>query len=115
MHELSIAISMIEMASAQAARLGGAQIEAIHLRLGPLAGVVKEALLFSYEIACQDTPLAGSRLVIEEAPVIIFCHQCQRQEPLLSLENFACPQCHTPSSDIIQGRELEIIALEIAE
>ena len=35
------------------------KVSAVHLRLGALSGVVKDALLFSYEVACQDTPLAG--------------------------------------------------------
>jgi hydrogenase nickel incorporation protein HypA/HybF len=37
------------------------------LRLGSLAGVAREALLFSYGIACEGTSLEGSRLLIDEA------------------------------------------------
>ena len=42
---------------------------------GALSGVVPEALLASYEMACAETPLEGSRLVIEEVPVVVFCPQ----------------------------------------
>jgi len=66
MHELSIALSMIDMASEEVARHGGGRVTALHLKLGHLSGVVKEALTFSYEIACQETPLEGSQLIIEE-------------------------------------------------
>lgn len=66
MHELSIALSIIEGAEEEAQRQGGARVCAVHLKLGPLSGVVKEALLFSYELACEGTSLEGSRLVIEE-------------------------------------------------
>lgn len=66
MHELSIALSMIELASEEVDRRGGGRVSALHLKLGSLSGVVKEALTFSYEIACQGTPLEGSQLVIEE-------------------------------------------------
>ena len=66
MHELSIALSMIDMASEEAVRHGGGRVLALHLKLGHLSGVVKEALTFSYEIACQGTALEGSRLIIEE-------------------------------------------------
>ena len=65
MHELSIALSMIEMAEEEAARAGG-RVTALHLKLGRLSGVVKQALTFSYDIACQGTALEGSQLVIEE-------------------------------------------------
>ena len=57
MHELSIAMSIVELAEEEADRRG-VQIEAVHLKLGALAGIVKEALLSCYEMACENTPLA---------------------------------------------------------
>ena len=50
MHELSIAMSIVEMAEEESERRGGGHIQAVHLRLGLLSGVVKEALLSSYEM-----------------------------------------------------------------
>ncbi len=115
MHELSIAVSLIEAAQEEAERLGSPEIAAVHLRLGPLSGVVKEALLFSYELAAGGTPLEGSKLVIEEAPVLVFCAQCKQRRPIQSLQCFRCSTCDTPSSEVVQGRELEVIGLEIRE
>ena len=66
MHELSIALSIIEGAEEELARQGGGRVCAVYLKLGPLAGVVKEALLFSYGLASEGTALEGSSLVIEE-------------------------------------------------
>ena len=66
MHELSIALSLIEGAEEEVARQGGGRVCAVHLRLGPLSGVAKEALLFSYDVACEGTSLEGSSLIIEE-------------------------------------------------
>lgn len=114
MHELSIAMSIVELAEEEASRRG-VQIEAVHLKLGALAGVVKDALLSCYEMACDETPLQGSRLIIEELPVIIFCTTCQAQHPLNSIQLFCCPKCGTPSDLIVQGKELEVVALEIKE
>ena len=114
MHELSIAMSIVEMAEEEAQRHGG-QVSAIHLKLGALAGVVKEALLSSYEMACEDTPLAGSQLIIEEVPIVVFCSQCQARRGLTSAQWFCCPECGTPTSEIVQGKELEVFALEIQQ
>src|SRR5258707_1168069 len=72
MHELSIALSMIEMATEEAERRGGVRVNALHIKLGPLSGVVKDALLFSYEVATGGTMLEGSRLVIEDVPIVIY-------------------------------------------
>jgi hydrogenase nickel incorporation protein HypA/HybF len=113
MHELSIAMSMIEMAGEEAARQGDARVSALHLKLGPLSGVVKEALLFSYEVASQGTPLEGSRLVIEEVPVTIYCHECEQERALDSIQRFCCPVCGTLTSDVVQGKELLVVGLEL--
>ncbi|MBI1763007.1 MAG: hydrogenase maturation nickel metallochaperone HypA [Acidobacteria bacterium] len=113
MHELSIAVSMVEMAAEEAARHGGVRVKAIHLKLGPLSGVVKEALLFSYDVACEGTPLAGSRLVVEEMPVVVYCNVCRAERPLASIQYFCCPICDTATPEVRCGKELEVVALEI--
>jgi hydrogenase nickel incorporation protein HypA/HybF len=59
--------SIVELATAEAERHTGARVEAVHLKLGALSGVVKDALLFSWDRACQDTTIAGCRLAIEDA------------------------------------------------
>ena len=114
MHELSIAIGIVEAAAEEAQRRG-VKVSAVHLRLGALSGVVKDALLFSYEVACQDTALAGSRLIVEDIPVTIYCAKCREQRVLQALQSFSCPVCGTPSMDIRRGKELEVFALEVPD
>lgn len=114
MHELSIAMGIVEAATEEAQRRG-VQVSAVHLRLGALSGVVKDALLFSYEVACQDTPLAGSKLIVEDVPVVVFCPTCNDRRELTSVQSFSCPECGTPTMNIVQGKELEVFALEVEE
>jgi hydrogenase nickel incorporation protein HypA/HybF len=114
MHELSIAMSIVEMAEEEVDRLQ-VQIEAVHLKLGALSGVAKEALLSCYEMACENTRLQGSRLIIEEVPVVILCPACRVERSLSSIQLFVCPECGAPCSEVRQGRELEVVALEIQE
>jgi hydrogenase nickel incorporation protein HypA/HybF len=114
MHELSIAMSIVELAEEEALRRG-VQINAVYLKLGALSGVVKEALLFSYEIACEETPLKGSRLIIEEVPVVVFCPSCRARRAVSSIQLFCCAECGTPTSEVVQGKEIEVSALEIEE
>jgi hydrogenase nickel incorporation protein HypA/HybF len=115
MHELSIALSIIEGAEEELGRRGNAHATAVHLRLGPLSGVVKDALLFSYDIACEGTLLAGSKLVIEETPIILFCDKCGEERLAVSLQQLSCAICDTPGADIRSGFELEVFALELAD
>ena len=42
MHELSIALNILDIASKEAERNGGGVVQAVHIRLGPLSGVVKD-------------------------------------------------------------------------
>ena len=114
MHELSIAMGIVD-AAVEEAQKRGVQVSAVHLRLGALSGVVKDALLFSYEVACQDTPLAGSRLIVEDVPVMVFCARCNESQQLASVQSFCCPTCGEPTMDVRQGKELEVFALEVQE
>jgi hydrogenase nickel incorporation protein HypA/HybF len=114
MHELSIAMGIVDAAVEESQRRG-VRVSAVHLRLGALSGVVKDALLFSYEVACHGTPLEGTRLVIEELPVIVFCAQCRKMQELPSMQLFQCPECGTPTMDVRQGKELEVFALEVED
>jgi hydrogenase nickel incorporation protein HypA/HybF len=114
MHELSIAMGIVDAAVEEAQRRG-VRVSAVHLRLGALSGVMKDALLFSYEVACQGTALMGSRLIVEDIPVIVFCALCQKECPLRSVQLFVCAECGAPTMDVRQGKELEVFALEVQD
>jgi hydrogenase nickel incorporation protein HypA/HybF len=113
MHELSIAMSIVDMLEEESERLGGGQIAAVHLKLGALSGVVKVALLSSYNLACENTVLAGSTLVIEDVPVAVHCPRCDARRPVRSIQSFCCAECGEPAADVLEGRELLVTALEI--
>ncbi len=113
MHELSIAISIVEVAREEAESRGALGVDVVHLRLGPLSGVVKEALLFSYEVACHQTLLEGSKLFIEEIPILANCPSCKEPRPVQSMQSLCCVECGTPTPEILEGRELMVTALEL--
>ena len=102
------------MAQEEAERLGG-RVCALHLRIGALSGVVPEALLASYEMASFETPLEGSRLIIEDVPVVVYCPQCRADRQLSSVQSFCCSECGTPTPQVERGRELELVAMEIEQ
>ena len=114
MHELSIAMSIVELAQEEA-RQRKVKITAVHLKLGQLSGVVKDALLSCYGMACEGTPLEGTELLVEDVPVEIFCPVCNGPRQLNSTQLFCCPDCETPSAFVVHGKELEVAALEIEE
>lgn len=113
MHELSIALSILDLAADEAERHGG-RIAAVHLKLGPLSGVFKDALLSAYELARESTPLAEAELIVEEVPLAVFCAACAAERELASVWTLVCPVCGAATPEIVRGRELEVVALEIA-
>lgn len=115
MHELSIALSLIRTATAEAARLHASAVRGVHLRWGPLSGVVKEALLGAYEAARAGSPLERASLVIDEAPLLMSCPACGSERPVKSLQEMCCEICGTPAEQLVSGRELVIVALEIEQ
>jgi hydrogenase nickel incorporation protein HypA/HybF len=120
-HELSIACSIIDLASEESEQRGGVAVRAIHIKVGQLSGVAKSALLSAFELAREQSPLAAARLVVEETPIVIRCPTCEIETTLdwpqsfESLPSFCCSRCGIPSSDVRSGRELEVTALEIEE
>jgi hydrogenase nickel incorporation protein HypA/HybF len=113
MHELSIALGIIDGASEEAQRHGARSVHAVHMRLGALAGVVKPALESAFELAREGTMLAGARLDIEDVPAVVHCPACQCDHVLTSLQCFTCPACGSPAAEVVAGRDLEITAVEI--
>jgi hydrogenase nickel incorporation protein HypA/HybF len=112
MHELSIALSLLDLVGDEAGRRG-CRVAAIHLRLGPLSGVAPGALASAYDLAREGTALAAAELVIEEVPVVVSCPACAAEGAPVSPFELRCAACGTPTPDVIAGRELEVVALEV--
>ena len=119
MHELSIANSLVEIATEYLAEERvendeSSVVKSITLRIGALSCVHKSALDFSFELVTKDTPLEGAELKIIDVPVAIFCKSCEHEIDLPGIQRFRCPVCDTPSADIRRGKELDIDTIEIA-
>ncbi len=115
MHELSIVTSVVESVTESLEAYPGARVEEVRLRVGVLAAVVVDSLEFCWGLATEDTPLAGARLVVKTVPVIMHCAHCAADVELDGVQSFRCPRCDAPCSDLRQGRELEIEAIEIED
>ena len=115
MHELSIALNLVEIAESAAREQNVTHVEAVHLRLGVFSGVMPESLEFAYDVVTQGTMLAGSRLIIEEQPLVIYCPLCQLERKLDTIQSLECPVCGIASNEIRQGQEIEIAYLEVTD
>ena len=108
-------MSILDVAQEEADRRGGVRVEAIHVKIGALSGVVSEALISAYELAREQTEFADCRLVVEDVPATVYCPTCRAERPVRSVQWFRCAECDGPVSEVVQGRELQVSALELAE
>lgn len=115
MHELSIALSLIELADETLREYPGERVMTVHLKIGHLSGVVPDALRAAFELAREGTRLSEAVLNIECVPVKLACDQCQGEQLAESVQCLRCSVCGSLSSRVIQGRELDLWALEITD
>ena len=115
MHEMGIALQIVEIATASIPPdLGEVRIARVNLKVGKLAAIVPESLRFCFSVAIKDTPLDGAELKIEELPVLARCNDCDAKWTI-SEPVFKCEACNSGSLEILSGRELDIESIEIAE
>jgi len=115
MHEMGIALQIVEIATASLpSEMEGIKVEKVNLKIGKLAAVVPASLRFCFEVVTKDTPFAGSTLDIKEVPVVVKCRSCH-SEWTVTGPDFTCKTCKDGEVDILTGREIEIISLEVAE
>ncbi|MHC5001923.1 MAG: hydrogenase maturation nickel metallochaperone HypA [Planctomycetota bacterium] len=115
MHELSIAHNLIELASETAAANGADRVVSLQVRVGDLSGVVVEALEFAFEVAREDTPCRNATLVIERVPATVRCPACHAPKTLERLHCFRCPDCDSLAPELLSGRELDLVSIEVNE
>jgi hydrogenase nickel incorporation protein HypA/HybF len=65
-HELSIAIDLVDLACEEMTRRQLSGVLAVHVRIGSGSGVVKDALAFSFDVVAAGTALEGAALRFEE-------------------------------------------------
>ncbi len=110
MHELGIALEIINIVREESSKRNLNRLQEIGIRLGSLSGVDPEALSFSFEAATLDTLLASAKLIIEQIPVRGKCRSCGKE---LQVDDFVfmCPHCDSVDIDITQGQELDLAYL----
>jgi len=112
LHELSICGSIADIAAGYAA---GRPVDVINVRVGQLRQVVPDTLVYCWNLVSGQTPLAGSRIVVETVPARIKCRACAHVTEIGPVPVFACGACGGSDAEVISGEEFLITSLELAE
>ena len=114
MHELSIAVSLVSLATRALTDADETRpVLAVRIAVGDLSGVVPESLEFAWDVATEDTPLEGARLDIQRVMPRVRCPRCETETILATPPRFACAACGERTSDIVAGKELDLVSIEL--
>jgi hydrogenase nickel incorporation protein HypA/HybF len=112
-HEVTVALGLLEGVQATAQEQGIERVTVVHVRIGALSGIVRDALLFSWDVASAETVAEGSELRIEEVPLAVFCERCEDERAPRPGTGLLCPECGIPCPRILRGREMQLVAMEV--
>jgi len=112
LHELSLTQNIVEIAIEHAERESASKICSITLEIGALSGVVPDAVEFAFDVCSKETLAEGAQLKIKRIPALALCQSCEQEIELDHL-TYNCPKCESLALEILQGREMSIIELEI--
>ena len=112
MHEMSIAMNVVEIATSQALQGEARKINSISLDIGSLAGVMIDSLEFCFDAVCKGTMAEGAELNINQIPARGRCRDCTEEFPAETYLT-ACPACGGFKIDIFQGQELKIKTINV--
>lgn len=110
MHELSIAMSIVDIASDYAARDRAKCVSEIEIEVGSLAGVVIDALDFAMEAAVKSTICEGAKWKFIEIIARGLCPEKNKSYEISDLYS-PCPYCGKYGHELVQGKELRVKSL----
>lgn len=114
MHELAIAQNILEIVQQSVPVERAAMVRSVGIRVGKLSGIVPDSLQFCFSVIVSDTNMPRAYLTIEQVPTISRCRDCMLR---FAVEDFAftCPGCRSANLELISGKELEIVEIELED
>jgi hydrogenase nickel insertion protein HypA len=116
MHESSLAINMIEVAQDQCRARAYASVDSITVRLGKASGIQPESLEVSFNALKKNTVAGNAKLIFEIISLAGICMSCKKAFEIHNVPDvsaLACPHCGSTMLEIIRGREMEIVSMEL--
>ena len=112
MHELSIALSIIDIAKAEAEKAKALVIKEIEMDIGSLAGIEFESLEFSFSAVTKHTELEKTVFIINKVKAQSECLDCHVLFDVQHLFD-SCPICKGLNTMLLKGKELKVKSLLI--
>jgi len=112
MHELSLAIEVIDLATREADKHKASTILEIEIEVGYLSGVEADTFLSALQLIVKETLLENTLIRLTQTPADGHCLGCHIHFEMKNRMD-ACPQCGSFPSEITGGQEFRLVAMEV--
>ena len=110
MHELSLAIEVIDLAAREAEKNGITVIGEILIEIGDLSGVEAHAFELALDLLVKDSILENATKQIIRTPGKGKCTACDLEFEMNQMLS-TCPECDRYPSEIMGGREFRVVSI----
>jgi hydrogenase nickel incorporation protein HypA/HybF len=110
MHELSLALEVVDLAAREAEKHGVSRIFELEIEVGDLSGIEADTFQSALEIVVRNTLLEQTLIRLIRKPGRGVCSECNGEYEMreqLSL----CPVCNAFPSKISGGEEFKVVSL----
>ncbi|NQV02638.1 MAG: hydrogenase maturation nickel metallochaperone HypA [Bacteroidia bacterium] len=107
MHELSIALNILDIVLEECRKAGSAKVEEVVIQVGTLRGVDTQALTTCLHVASRETMMQDARIRIYRKQGRGFCSGCQKEFDMKDILTL-CPDCYQPATNLQEGQEMQI-------
>ena len=113
MHELSIALGIVQIAEKELHKSSASRIDEIELDIGELSGIEFESLEFVWPSAVENTVLQSANRKINTITGKAICLDCDTEFRIKNHYD-SCPACGSLIREIINGRELRVKSILVS-
>lgn len=112
MHEVSLAMALMDLVRAQAAAAGASRVTRLVLEIGVLSHVDPHALHFAVDAAARGGPAEGAVLEIHRPAGTTYCLDCEESVTILA-RDASCPRCGGAKLLAQGGDEMRLKEMEV--
>ena len=112
MHELSIALSIIDIAEQEVNKNSAKEVVEIELEIGKLSGIEPYALDFAWDMAIMNTVLEKAKRITRYIEATAVCQDCGHEFKIGNIYD-ECPFCKSYMKELKSGRELRVKSLTV--
>ena len=110
MHELSLALEVIDLAEREAKKNEVKVVREILIEIGDLSGVEADAFELALDLLVKDSILENAAKQIIHTPGKGRCTACDLEFEMKQMLS-TCPECHCYPSEIRGGREFRVVSM----